>query len=100
MTRMEEASNAFYKIYPGGTKYNEIKFRTGVRWADEHPQSPWISVEDRIPTGKVIVIDSNGLISTGIFCGDINKTWYVDGVCITNVTHWMPIPELPKGGEV
>lgn len=55
----------------------------------------WISLEERLPTPleNVLVIDKNGnvdidfmLITTRKFVG--NKEY----------THWMPLPEAPKGG--
>ena len=29
---------------------DEQSFFDGAEWADKHPQSPWISVKDRLPT--------------------------------------------------
>lgn len=63
--------------------------------------SEWISVKDRMPeshygeSDNVLVIDEIG----------IRKILYFDGGCWCyptgetygrNVTHWMPLPELPK----
>lgn len=78
----------------------------------------WISVEDRLPDedGKYLCCRSNKYI--GIysftqnlrkvdkydFAGKNRKGWYdYDsewGYCeIHSITHWMPLPELPKVGE-
>lgn len=69
-----------------------------LQWADEHPKSPWISVEDRLPE-KI-----NKFLSESVLCRYTRgskvyyhvsqydydyKQWQID-----NVTHWMPIPEL------
>ena len=58
-------------------------------------QSEWISVEERLPVpyADVIVYDKasgvimDSMLSTGEF---VNGIW---------VTHWMPLPKAPKGGE-
>lgn len=78
-------------------------FKKGAEWADAHPKSPWISVEERLPD-KI-----NKFMSEPVLCRYTRggkeyyhvsqydydyKQWQID-----NVTHWMPIPELPKGGE-
>ena len=66
------------------------------------PTSEWISVEDRLPEreGKYLVYTVKGAIRFGEyrsylvgdskFCGP-QFDYYV--------THWMPLPDPPKGGE-
>ena len=63
----------------------------------------WISVKDRLPEkpGKYLV--------SGAWRGEPAKTWICEFVVIANVggwanparkpvvTHWMPLPEPPKG---
>ena len=91
-------------------------FRCGAEWADAHQPSPWISVEDRLPEktkgifscqvreleeDKIVYYkDTRGYIHTGFFSAhnhwrDLDR----DNGAIYPVTHWMPIPGLPKGGE-
>ena len=57
----------------------------------------WISVDDRLPEKDEIVIictDEN-FIYAGELVGD---TWFLDNDSWTaTVTHWMPLPEPPKG---
>ena len=57
----------------------------------------WISVKDRLPEKDEIVIictDEN-FIYAGELIGD---TWFLDNDSWTaTVTHWMPLPEPPKG---
>ena len=68
-----------------------------------NPMSEWISVKDRLPeNGYVIafaeigceyligVLDEAAYVGDGICC-------YGDGVMMMCVTHWMPLPEPPKG---
>lgn len=120
MTREEEIRNAIDTIFPippsgKGRKYEQALmatgFEAGVTWADEHPKSPWISVEDDLPcnnpnnihfgfTNKVLVMDNN----KNTFIAFMKK--YKDGKWVWGsddnfdlshiITHWMPIPELPK----
>ena len=58
MTREEEIRNAIDTIFPippsgKGRKYEQALMATGfeggVKWADAHPKSPWISVKDDLP---------------------------------------------------
>ena len=57
----------------------------------------WISVDDRLPEKDEIVIictDKN-FIYAGELIGD---TWFLDNDSWTEtVTHWMPLPQPPKG---
>jgi len=65
----------------------------------------WISVDDRLPecgnpkaiNEKWLVVDSIGRrYITNIHPGNWNKDIYGD---FTDVTHWMPLPDLPKKKE-
>lgn len=60
MTREEliEKEAAEYGPTRGGT------FKAGVRWADKHPMSQWVAVEEGMPeSGKpVVVTDGKGYI--------------------------------------
>jgi hypothetical protein len=78
-------------------------FINGAKWADEHPQSPWISVEERLPE-KI-----NKFMSEPVLCRYTrgNKEYFhvsqydfaFDEWQISNVTHWMPIPSLKRDEE-
>ena len=95
----------------------------GLAWADSHPISPWISVEDRLPEKHRKIKIKHGdadldWISTEVFFMDDEGDCYVgmydfgtdqwvinqDVFLYYNdvydggvITHWMPIPQLPKG---
>ena len=63
----------------------------------------WISVDDRLPEFCVSVLARcfyNGKWRT-LVCHTSKEhagEWYTDEVCQwVKVTHWMPLPELPKG---
>ena len=89
-------------------------FYQGVKWADKHPKSPWISVNDDLPynheelmepicqlddrliyeTKRVFVRCSGNSISTAHMVNLHNRwRWYPDDI---DVKHWFPIPELSK----
>ena len=74
-------------------------------------QSEWISVKDRLPdceqgaeSEAVLFITKQGFMYTGYYgCGGIFHDRYfrefknaTEGYDISNVTHWMPLPEPPK----
>lgn len=69
-------------------------------------QPTWISVEDRLPieSGKYLVIREYSAwerslrdISIEYYSTEF-EGWFFDGTKLLGVTHWMPLPELPKGG--
>ena len=73
-------------------------FRCGAEWADKHPISPWISVEERMPEKVNKFLSDEVLVRylrggkeyTFVTHYDYEyQTWN-----IPNVTHWMPIPEV------
>ena len=111
MTREEEISNAVDTIFPiptseKGRKYEQALmatgFEAGVKWADEHPKSPWISVDEDLPcyheelmhnevfTKKVIVLLNDGRIR--------ETDMFYDKWCEyrKKITHWKPFIEPPK----
>lgn len=92
----------FYKVY-----------RAGVIYGENHPKSPWISVKDDLPydnpnfihfgfTNRVLVRDKKGNLFVAymkknkdnkwIWCNDIDNNFDL----LSDITHWMPIPKLPK----
>ena len=119
MTREEEISNAVDTIIPipplrDGRTYEQALmatgFEAGIKWADSHPKSPWISVEEDLPcnnpnnihfgfTNKVFAIDENKNIFIAYMTKYYNKwVWCRDDNFNLSyiITHWMPIPEPPK----
>lgn len=58
--------------------------------------SPWISVEERLPEEHTNVIVTDG--SNVAHCRKYGDGFYTNVGKCRNVTHWMPIPELPKEG--
>lgn len=62
--------------------------------------SGWISVEDRLPESEEYVLCCT-LAKNGT--QNIIRGYYSNGMwrvgMNSNVTHWMPLPKLPKEGE-
>lgn len=84
--------------------YN-IGLKHGLEIADNNPKSPWISVKDDLPcnhpelvddyiyTNQVLVKIHDGIfITTRMTYRSRRWEWFCDG----KITHWMPIPKLPK----
>ena len=88
----------------------EKAFIEGAKWADEHPKSPWISVEDDLPcnheelmakrlfsyekeTVHVLTLLPDGDIVIDFMVHNRGKwKWWSHH----RPTHWFPIPEPPK----
>ena len=109
MTREEEIREAIDKTFPctnGDRCYEQSigasGFELGVKWADEHPKSPWISVNEDLPcyheelkpnsyaTYKVIVLLNDGRIR--------DTDMFYDKWCQyrKKITHWKPFIEPTK----
>ena len=71
----------------------EMLYEAGYR-----KQSEWISVEERLPerVGTYLVYTYKGAIKFGDFRCYYDKNDKPQFDC--DVTHWMPLPEAPKGG--
>ena len=108
MTREEQISIASCAY---GSRGSSIDFTVGAKWADSNPKSPWISVEDDLPcnnpdniyfgftTSVLAIDDKNNTFMAFMMKGKDNK-WVWDSshgfAFLHHITHWMPIPKLPK----
>ena len=87
------------------TEYDiQQAFEKGAQWADNNPKSPWISVDDDLPcnhqdlihsnyTDRVLISARNGFVEVA-FMSKIENVWVWETPI--KVSHWMPIPKLPK----
>ena len=108
MNRKEKIEKAAMK-YLQRTTPNPIQtrptilgtFKTGVKWADEHPASPWHSVAD----GNIPKVDTDclfayeGVIDKGYMREDRSLSLdseFAPLLDIDDVDYWMEIPKLPK----
>lgn len=72
----------------------KIAFKAGAEWQEE--QSPWISVNDRLPENDENVFYTNcrsGALGVGYY---VDNCWYQAylGEDIYGITHWMQIPKI------
>lgn len=76
--------------------YN-IGLKDGLVIADNNPKSPWIAVEDKLPKIGQAVFIRTSKSTYGVSWIENDLDWQ-GGVAYSPliVTHWMPIPELPK----
>lgn len=102
MTREErekEIVKAAEKMLDGNPNYmstRELAFVLGAHWADSHPH--WISVEEEMPPigGIVLVAIPLGGELSVLPLSIKNES---DFKYLSGMTHWMRLPQAPKGGE-
>ena len=101
MTREEQIAIASCAY---GSRGSSIDFTVGAKWADSHPKSPWISVEDDLPcnhkellnpdnkrdTSCVVAIIHGHIVLSRMY--KLYGKWYWEN---NEPTHWFPIPKLP-----
>lgn len=84
-----------------------IGLQYGLEAADTNPKSPWISVDDDLPCNHEELIDTTRhcTVSKDVIVrhkdGSVTfermiKNYKSQWIFLSDVTHWMPIPELPK----
>lgn len=107
---MQELNHSYATVIDGELVYQRNAmlnmFRKGSEW--QAKQSPWISVEERLPedglidpiawnvTKSVVVVTSNGnAIVTKRRWNCTLKTWEWKGshTFVNSIVKWMPIPE-------
>ena len=101
MTRDEEIRKEADRRNEKGNE-NPLGFEAGAWWVDRHPQSPWVSIEDRLPSVEKNlfgdVTHPSVLCLTASHAGGVSvnrwdgREWLYTG----DVDYWMPIPAIPK----
>ena len=91
-------------------------FQMGVKWADAHPVSPWVSVKESLPkedperndymSVEVLTITDKGHIKLDTYDYS-NQRWFIhsefffdEDDSLGEVTHWMYIPKLPVNENI
>ena len=77
-------------------QYDRGQYEKGFADGMLSRKGEWISVEERLPDqdGKYLVYTGRGFVLTAYYY-ETNAF----GFEFWDVTHWMPLPEAPKGGE-
>lgn len=74
-------------------------FMDGANYADAHPH--WISVEDEMP--PIFPLNPNESMNVITYGLHTMVNWYDyergEWVRDSEITHWMPLPQPPKGGK-
>ncbi len=97
---VEEAEKEYYeKNYPGvdiNRMMVENAFEAGADWQSK--QSPWISVEERLPESNITVLTKGAYGYLICFLSNLGE--WETGANVNEerlgITHWMPIPSLDK----
>ena len=86
-------------------------FQMGARWADAHPVSPWVSVEEQEDPERNDYMSVEVLTITDKGCNKLDtydyqtQRWFIHSEFLVvdenddslgEVTHWMYIPKLPE----
>ena len=79
-------------------------YETAARYLISHGVTvqEWISVDDRLPEAwkQVLIYSRHDFCESAVYIGIPGKwrvTWNHEMLDADSVTHWMPIPQLPKG---
>ena len=91
------------EVYTNGSELIQV-FRVrqwldhiGATETNDGCKSEWISVEERLPdgNGRFLTVDKKGDM---MVCYWEKRFGWFASVCNKNaITHWMPLPEPPKG---
>ena len=82
-------------------KTAENLIANGVVVSNSETATKWIPVTERLPEDSrdVILCTRSRIVGVG-FCDKNTRNWnqhYSGGGICVDVTHWMPLPEAPKG---
>lgn len=102
--KIEEAEKEYYeKNYPGvdiNRMMVENAFEAGAEWQSK--QSPWISVEERLPDNDnevlcLCVITLNKKDTPYVFCNQYKDgAWQTKMLTKYKIIAWMPIPSFDE----
>lgn len=108
MTREEEIRQAALERGCIERTAEYYGFIEGARYSDQHPKSPWISVNERLPKrskskynyDNMYFVAREGCSMAFVAILHKNGKWYIpDHMQYTEIVapdYWMPMPKLPK----
>ena len=94
---IDEESKRMRRSWP-----EQDAFFHGAKWADAHPQSPWVSVKERLPNvdrdlfGDVVSPSALVLTASLAKGVSVNRWNGREWLYIGDVDYLMPIPKIPK----
>lgn len=114
---VELLRNSPYLDTVKGYKGNDCTFEQGADWLIAHSVTvqEWISVNDRLPIEEAkaheqewpgeycefLVMIEKGSLPTTLYYDLEENEWFRINTALERetyeVTHWMPLPQLPKG---
>ena len=114
--RKEKQIEEMTKVLKGVTPWEEARVgyyesKAQALYNAGYRKQEWISVDERLPdceqgaeSEAVLFITKQGFMYTGYYgcCGIFHDRYFreiknaTEGYDISNVTHWMPLPEAPK----
>ena len=92
--RVNELENSNVNKIGSGT----VNCRCSVKPTEYVKFGKWISVKDRLPEGKVLcfVVNHDEKKSFYDICNFVEGCYF--SASYFDITHWMPLPELPEVG--
>lgn len=110
-----EQWDAIHNCAPRGSMGVTVRDESAPAPVAHRPAEGWISVEERLPefdTGYVLMAASSGLVTTTLYCAGgahyfkkynagnkASESFEHAAKYGYTVTHWMPLPEAPKGAR-
>ena len=96
----EGTTNILKQYSDFGVQSEKIDTLVSRLYADNVRVGQWISVEEKLPDlcePVIICRQKKGSYRVQFGFLDIHGWWVVYGTRCKTVTHWMPLPDLPKG---
>ena len=96
---LDEASEKLKELCGGLNDHNGNGVRTDHLIANGVTVQKWISVKDRLPENDAYInVTTDGVVIPAYWHNDRFYAFTAIGVAtVGGVTHWMPLPEPPKG---
>ena len=99
MELLQDENNPVWRWFPNNATMAQLAdylINSGVTVQE------WVSIDDRLPKNwtDVLVSTRSGFLETAVYTGTPGKWmigWNGDMLEADSITHWMPMPQPPKG---